>query len=58
MFYQTKDERQTGFWNPQTGAWEELSGSYRTQIRDGIRMAQKLAPIDMLVLPVTAGGEE
>lgn len=57
MFYQTKDERQTGFWNPESGSWEELSGSYRTQIRDGIRMAQKLAPIDMLVLPVTAGGE-
>jgi hypothetical protein len=57
MFYQTKDERQTGFWNPDSNSWEELSGNYRTQIRDGIRMAQKLAPIDMLVLPITAGSE-
>jgi len=56
MFYQTKDERSSGRWNNETGTWEELSGSYRKPIRDGIRMAKKEAPIDMLVLPVKMGG--
>ena len=58
MFYQTKDEQQSGYWNPELnegkGDWEELSG-YRTAIRDGIRMAKKLAPTDMLLLPVVKG---
>ena len=55
MFYQTKDEQQSGFWNKETNDWEEVSG-YRTAIRDGIRMAKKLAPTDMLLLPVVKGG--
>ena len=41
----------------ETGDWEELSG-YRTAIRDGIRMAKKLAPTDMLLLPVVKGGAQ
>ena len=55
MFYQTKDEQQSGFWNNETNDWEEVSG-YRTAIRDGIRMAKKLAPTDMLLLPAVKGG--
>ncbi len=53
--YQTKDEQQSGVWNNETNDWEEVSG-YRTAIRDGIRMAKKLAPTDMLLLPVSKGG--
>ena len=56
MFYQTKDGRDTGYWDPELGSWESLPGGYRTQVRDGIRMAKKEAPIDMLVLPVKMGG--
>ena len=59
MFYQTKDERTSGRWNnekdPETGeavGWEELSSSYRKPIRDAIRIAKKLAPTDMLLMPV------
>ena len=59
MFYQTKDERTSGRWNneknPLTGeaiGWEELSSSYRKPIRDAIRIAKKLAPTDMLLMPV------
>ena len=55
MFYQTKDERSSGRWNNETGSWEELSGSYRKPIRDGIRMAKKLAPTDMLLMPIVKG---
>jgi hypothetical protein len=55
MFYQTKDEQSSGRWNNETGQWDELPGSYRKPIRDGIRMAKKLAPTDMLMMPVVKG---
>ena len=55
MFYQTKDERTSGRWNNETGEWEELSSTYRKPIRDEIRMAKKLAPTDMLLMPVVKG---
>jgi hypothetical protein len=57
MFFQTKDERKTGYYDTVTGSWEELSGSYRVQVRDGIRMAQKLAPMDIMMLPIVYRGE-
>ena len=41
----------------ETGTWEELPGSYRVTVRDGIRMAQKLAPMDIMMLPVVYRGE-
>ena len=55
MFYQTKDERTSGRWDNETGSWENLPGSYRKPIRDGIRIAKKLAPTDMLLMPVVKG---
>ena len=55
MFYQTKDEQSSGRWNNETSQWDELPGSYRKPIRDGIRMAKKLAPTDMLMMPVIKG---
>ena len=55
MFYQTKDEQSSGRWNNETGQWDELPGSYRKPIRDGIRMAKKLAPTDMLMMPIVKG---
>ncbi len=55
MFYQTKDERTSGRWDNETGSWEDLPGSYRKPIRDGIRIAKKLAPTDMLLMPVVKG---
>ena len=55
MFYQTKDERTSGRWNNETGEWEELSSSYRKPIRDAISIAKKLAPTDMLMMPVVKG---
>jgi hypothetical protein len=55
MFYQTKDEQTSGRWNNDTASWDELPGSYRKPIRDGIRMAKKLAPTDMLLMPIVKG---
>ena len=55
MFYQTKDEQSNGRWNNETNSWDDLPGSYRKPIRNGIRMAKKLAPTDMLMMPVIKG---
>jgi hypothetical protein len=55
MFYQTKDERSSGRWNNEIGEWEDLPSSYTKAIRDGIRMAKKLTPVDMLMMPVIKG---
>tara|TARA_B100001093_G_scaffold236467_1_gene226547 strand:- start:5560 stop:6270 length:711 start_codon:yes stop_codon:yes gene_type:complete len=55
MFYQTKDEQSSARWNNDTNSWDDLPGSYRKPIRDGIRMAKKLAPTDMLLMPVVKG---
>ena len=55
MFYQTKDEQSSGRWNNDTASWDELPGTYRKPIRDGIRMAKKLAPTDMLLMPIVKG---
>ena len=55
MFYQTKDEQSSGRGNNETNSWDDLPGSYRKPIRDGIRMAKKLAPTDMLLMPVVKG---
>ena len=57
MFFQTKDERKTGYYDTELGTWEELSGSYRVTVRDGIRMAQKLAPMDIMMLPIVFRGD-
>ena len=57
MFFQTKDERQTGYYDTETGSWEELGGGYRVTVRDGIRMANKLAPMDIMMLPIVYRGE-
>ena len=55
MFYQTKDEQSSGRWNNETNSWDDLPGSYRKPIRNDIRMAKKLAPTDMLMMPVIKG---
>ena len=55
MFYQTLDERDSGRWNNEIGDWEDLPSSFRKPIRDGIRMAKKLIPTDMLLMPVVKG---
>ena len=55
MFYQTTDERQSGRWDKEAGEWVDLDNSYRKPIRDGIRMAKKLIPTDMLLMPVVKG---
>lgn len=52
LAYQTRDASVQGVWNKQTGQWEELPTSYRTQVTKGLRMAKKQLAPDLLMLPV------
>lgn len=57
LAYQTSDGEETGAWDANQNTWVELDDSYKTPIRNGIRMARKQLSVDMLILPVTAPEE-
>ena len=55
LVYQTTDGAQTGAWNNQTRTWETLSaGEYAAAVRKGVRIAEKTATIELLLMPVAA----
>jgi len=59
LVYQTLDGRESGVWNQQTHSWEKLDASYRSAIREGLRIARKQSAPDLirLPLPVPVGGK-
>ena len=55
LLYRTADGGSCGVWNPLTKAWEPLADSdFDVAIRDGIRMANRQAALELLWLPVPA----
>ncbi len=55
LVYQTKDTKLSGAWDQSKRAWVELpAGEYRNAIREGIKIANKQASIDVLQLPIIA----
>lgn len=55
---QTKDTSITAAWDNNSKSWRQIdSGDYRNAIREGLKMANKQAPVNMLVLPVSAAGD-
>lgn len=56
LIYQTSDGEETGAWDVSKGTWVALDDSYKTPIRNGIRMARKQLSVDMLTVPI-AGPE-
>jgi len=58
LLAQSKDASQTFAYNRGAKAWEEISaGDYRNSVRQGIKMASKQAPINVLALPIALTGE-
>ena len=58
LYYQTLDAHESGWWNPQSGAWEVLDGSARRPLTQAIAIARQQQAPDYLVLPVkTLAGE-
>jgi hypothetical protein len=59
LVYQTLDGREAGVWNKRTKSWDKLDASYRTAVREGLRIARKQSAPDLirLPLPVPTGGK-
>ena len=54
---QSKDTTITAAWDNNTKSWQQLDNNvYRNAVREGLKMANKQAPIGMLVLPISAKG--
>ena len=53
LYFQTLDGNETGRWNEQKKGWEILDDSYTRTVRDGLRIARKQAPPDLLKLPIS-----
>ena len=51
LLYQLKDQSEAGVWDNELKEWVKVEG-YRIPIRDGIRMANKTAPLDLLSRPI------
>ena len=52
LVYQSSDESLTGAWDNDTDEWVPLDNSYRNPTRKGLRIANRLATVDMLELPI------
>lgn len=55
MVYQTPDGKHSGFWNKETSQWQPTSsGSDRSNIAKGLKIANKQSAPDLIILPVSA----
>jgi len=58
LVYQSLDETQRGMWKvgdgSEPGGWLALDSSYRSAIRQGLRIARKQAAPDLVMLPLPA----
>ena len=53
LYFQTLDGNETGRWNEHKKDWETLDDGYTRTVRDGLRIARKQAPPDLLKLPIS-----
>jgi len=52
LYYLTLDGLEAGMWESKTGQWQRLSNDYLQPISQGLKVALKQLPPDLLVLPV------
>lgn len=57
LMYQTKDKSQTGAWSKESNSWQTLGSEYRRAVDQGIQIAKKLAPQNVIDLPIPAPGD-
>jgi len=56
LLYLSVDGGRYGEWNREQKTWSPLPGGYRSQIREGIRIAQRQVAPNLLLLPISAPG--
>jgi len=54
IFYQSLDGKESGYWDKQEKEWRLLSDDYNRSIAQGIQIAKKQAPPNLIKLPITA----
>jgi len=54
LMYQTKDQTQSAMWHKENGSWAALGSDWNSRISDGIKIANKQAPIEIMTIPVDA----
>ena len=54
LVFQSLDQADAGVWNRETRSWDPLDSSYRSAIRQGLRIARKQAAPDLIQLPLPA----
>lgn len=54
LLYQTLDRSETGMWDQTNKIWVTLPDTYRSPVRQGLRMARKQVAPDLLRLPIPA----
>ncbi|MTI63288.1 DUF3450 domain-containing protein [Methylophaga sp.] len=58
LYYLTLDGREAGVWDAESGQWQTLPDNYLQPIADGLKVARKQLPPDLMVLPLKASGGE
>ena len=54
LMYQTLDKKETAVWDQEKQQWELLSEEYRKPVSEGLKIALKQAPPNLIKLPVHA----
>ncbi|MAJ61301.1 MAG: hypothetical protein CBC48_15960 [bacterium TMED88] len=54
LVYMALDESEAGTWSQEEGKWIPVSDSFKSSIRDGLRIARKQSAPDLITLPVQA----
>lgn len=54
LLYQTEDGSVSGFWNKDTGQWQELDDEYASSISEGIRIASNQTSPNLIRIPIPA----
>lgn len=58
MSFQTLDGKLSGIWNKEAKTWEELPSEYDRSIKQGIKVAKKQAPPELIKLPIDVAGRK
>jgi hypothetical protein len=56
--FQTLDGKLSGVWNKETKNWDKLSSEYDRSIKQGIQIAKKQSPPELIKLPVDVTGKK
>ena len=56
LYYSTLDGLEVGMWDQESNQWQRLDNEYLRDISQGLKIARKELPPDLLILPVKTAG--